>query len=344
MISFILRHPFSSFLALLLHAILFMLILISAKTDDVITVKLVDGNELTQTIKNPQMKTFAVDSKQVEIQIARLEKQEQQKLVAQKQLKLQTEEERKRLALIKRNQKTEQLKLEEEEKRTKLAQEKTSKEKWKAKEAKRLAEIEKKKQIAQKKQTELEEKKAKKAKLEAKLAMKKQQEAKKNSALAEEKRRKSEEKAKAIALEIKKRNLEKKELEKAAKLARLKKEQAEEEAYMQEQLAAEAEKERRISKARDLKDLKMVYISNIASVVRSNWKTSARISDKAACTISITQTSQGEVASVKVHSCNQYATRLFKKDAERAVYRSQPLPKAPVKELFEPYINFKFKP
>jgi colicin import membrane protein len=93
-----------------------------------------------------------------------------------------------------------------------------------------------------------------------------------------------------------------------------------------------------------MQNLREVYISNIASAVKLNWKTVARISEKARCTISITQTPTGNVSSVQVHACNKYATSTFKKDAEKAVYRSQPLPKPPVKELFERKIDFIFKP
>lgn len=349
MIGFIFRHPIAVFWAVLIHMVLFaLLVIVPNNRADIIKVNLVskvDKADKTELIKQRQpMKTFAVDSEQVILQLAKITQQEETKLQQYKQLEKQSDTERKRLAIIKQEQKVAQKKLVQQQKNAEEAKQKAKVEQQKSEQAKRLAKIEKQKQIAQKKLTLEEKKKADKAKKETKLAEKKQQEAKNKAAEAKKEREKEELKAKQIALEVKKRSAEKKKLEAETLQVRLAKEQQEEEALLQKQLAEEDAEERRRAKVKEMQDLKSVYVSNISSTVRSNWRTRARISDKAECTLSITQTPEGKVTSVKVHSCNKFASDIFKKDAEKAVYRSQPLPKPPVEELFDRNINFIFKP
>lgn len=332
MISFIFRHPISVFWAILIHMVLLVLLVNAPDNQpEFIKVSLVDKAQQTETVKHTQpMKTFAVDSELVNLRIAKIKQQEEAKLQQQKDLEKQTDTERKRLANIQEKQR--------------IAQKKLARERKKAQDAKKKADIEKQKQIVQHNRTLAEKKKTEQAIKEAKLAEKKRLVANEKVAEAKKERKKEELKAKQIALEIKKRNAEKKKLEAETLQARLLKEQEEEEALLQRELAKEASQERKIAKAKEMQNLKSVYISNIASTVKSNWRTSARISDKAECTLSIVQTPEGNVTSVKVHSCNKFASKIFKNDAEKAVYRSQPLPKPPVEELFERNINFIFKP
>jgi len=281
-------------MALLIHVVLgALLVMIPQNKVEVMKVSLVStedsAEEKTQSEnKTPHMKTFAVDSKQIQLQLEKIKQQEQKKLNQHRQLAKQTQAEKKRLVEIKKKQKIEQNKL-----------------------------------AAEKRNTLNLKKIAEKAKKDTKLAEKQRLVAKKKAEEAEKKTKK-------LALEIKKRDLKNKQLAT--------------ETLLQQEMAEEAAQERKLSKAKDMQNLKEVYISNIASTVRSNWRTVGRVSHKAECTISITQTPRGNVSSVKVHSCNRYSTNLFKKDAEKAVYRSQPLPKPPVDELFERKIDFIFKP
>ncbi len=296
--AFIKRHPKAFYASLVIHFILFVLLMSSTPDtkQKVMKVNLVTLSEDGKEVKSiPKMKTFAVDSKQIQKQLARIKKEDQDKLKQRQKLAKQTEKEKNRLAYLKKKKKIEQ---------NKLANEKA---------------------------------KAKKAAKATKLAQKKHKE-------AEKKRKQEETKAKKFALEVKNSRAEKEKVEAEALQARLLKEQEEEEAILQKDLAEAEAKQRKTAKKKEMQNLKEVYISNIASAVKLNWKTKSRISDKAECIISITQTPNGNVSSVKLHDCNKYATKIFKKNAEKAVYRSEPLPKPPVKELFERKIDFIFKP
>ena len=110
-------------------------------------------------------------------------------------------------------------------------------------------------------------------------------------------------------------------------------------------MLAEKEKKRQAAiRKKRIQELRKLYIAKIAAKVRENWRTSSRIHPKASCTLVITQNSKGRVLSVKVTKCNRYATRQFKVDAERAVYRTGTLPAPPDRSVFERTIRFIFKP
>ena len=341
MFALISRHPVAFGISVVLHAMIIAALLYGTADSEVIKVKLT-GSTTEETEQTPvksvePMKTFMVDAASVQKQLDVIRQQEQEKLRQQQLLTQKTESEKKRLKELQRKQ-------ELEKKKALEARRKAEAEKRKAKEAARLAEIERKKVEAHKKRAYEEKQKAEKAKQEAALAEKKRLEAKRKVAEAEKQRKVEEQKRLALEAQIKKKIEEKERLEKEALKARIQKEQDEEEAAMMRQMAAEESKRREQAKAKEMQDLRQVYISNIAEKVKKNWKSVAKVSDQAECSISITQTPKGMISSVKVDKCNQFADRQFKKDAEKAVYRSEPLPPPPVKELFERKITFIFKP
>ena len=331
MLTFISKHPLALLIALAFHGAILASILWGQPVEDkVIKVKLVSAphNEQVEAnqSKDKTLRTFAVDGKQVKLALAKIKKEEADKLKKQKNLAAQTRKEKKKLAELKQKQKQERANVNEQRKKAQAEKRKAEAEKRKADIAKRQADIERQKVAHQKQRADAERKKAEKAKREAKLAEKQKAEAKKVRAQEEAKTKK-------LAETIKRKNLEKKRLEKENAAAAVKRQLDEEESLQRE-----------MAKEEEMLNLKTAYISNIASQVTKNWKSAAKVSEKAECRISVTQTPTGNVSSVKVHSCNKFATTQFKKDAEKAVYRSEPLPKPPVKELFERNITFVFHP
>ncbi|MDG4813517.1 cell envelope integrity protein TolA [Hydrogenovibrio sp. 3SP14C1] len=341
MFAFITRHPVSMALAIALHILIAIgLVYSSFQEEDILKIKL--NGEASESEKMPikqmqSMKTFAVDSSLVKQQLAKIKQEEADKLEAQKKLKRQSEAEKRRLAELKQEQREEQKKAEAERRKT-LAEQR------KAKEAKRLAEIERQKVLAEQKRAQAAKRSAEQAKKEALLAEKKRQEAKKLVAEAQQKRQQEEAKKKALEEQIKQHNAEKKRLEAEALQAKLRQEQLQQESALQRQLEEEEARKRQAAKQKEMLSLRETYISSIAASVKDNWRTAAKVSDKAECVLSITQTPKGMISSVNVEKCNKFANEQFKKDAEKAVYRAEPLPEPPIKELFERHIKFIFNP
>ena len=321
MFAFITRHPVSTALAIALHILIAVgLVYSSFQEEDILKVKL--NGEASESEQMPikqiqPMKTFAVE--------------------AQKRLKRQTEAEKRHLAKLQQEQREEQKKAEAERRKT-LAEQR------KAKEAKRLAEIERQKVLAEQKRAQEAKRNAEQAKKEALLAEKKRQEAKKLVAEAQQKRQQEEVKKKALEEQIKQHNAEKKRLEAEALQAKLRQEQLQQESALQRQLEEEEARKRQAAKQKEMLSLRETYISSIAASVKDNWRTAAKVSEKAECVLSITQTPKGMISSVKVEKCNKFTNEQFKKDAEKAVYRAEPLPAPPIKELFERHIKFIFSP
>lgn len=344
MIPFILRHPIAFSLAVVLHIVILLGLGYESfkEPDNTIQVTLTSpdkdaAGEKTTVEKMKPMKTTLLDAKSVQAALDKVKQQEAEKKRQQQELAAKTEAEKRRIALLQKQK-------EAERKRIEQARLQAEAEKRKAEEAAKLAEIQKQKVEAEKQRALAEAQKAEKAKKEALLAEKQRQEAKKQVEAAEAARKAEEQKKLALQEQIKKHTAEKKRLEQEALKARLLKEQEEQEAQIQQQIAAEEARKREKAKAKEIQNLKDVYINSIASAVKQNWRTAARISDKAECVIRITQTPNGMVSSVKVDHCNQFANAQFRKDAESAVLRSQPLPQPPVKEVFDRNIQFKFKP
>ncbi len=343
MIGFMVRHPVATFFSILLHVVLVALLTIEW-TEPSASIKISatnsedsQPNAVSEVRQIEPLKTFAVDASLVQEKLEKIRAQEAAKKQESQQLEAKTQQERARLKELQKHQKIEQEKAEKARKqaiqqraKTEAERRKTELERQKTEEAKRLAKLERSKAEAEK--------------VKAK-------EARKAAELAEKERLKSIEKSKQaekirLLEEKKKRALEKENAAKAKENEALKKaqEKAKATAALQRQLDEEASAQRKAQKRKQLVSLRESYISAISAKVRDNWRTPARISPKAECDLQIIQTPKGNVTSVKILNCNEFATKQFKVAAEKAVYRSEPLPKPPVKELFERKITFEFKP
>lgn len=360
MLSFIKKHPISVVLALILHIAIGVLITyewqdstksikVSVQGDDEAIAQ--QSRQNNQFAKSEPLKTFAVDSTLITQQLERIKAEESAKKLEQQQLAANTEKERQRLkelqlrqkeALLKAEQAQkltaqQKLKTEAERKKTEAERKKTEAERKKAEDAKRLATLEKQK-------ADVERVKAAKAKEATLLAEKQRKLADEKTLLAEKQRLLEERKKKALEAEIALKDKENKALAIEAKKAKQQQTQALAAAELQRQLEEEAAAQRASQKRQQLLSLRETYISSISSKVKDNWRTPARISPEAQCDLKITQTPQGSVTSVKILNCNTHATEQFQSAAEKAVYRSEPLPAPPVPELFERVITFEFKP
>ena len=345
MIKFIKKYPFSVLLSILLHIaiVLFFtikwseseVIKVTMEGEDIEQVKTID--KVTEVAKLAPMKTFAVDSSQVQEKLAKIKAEQEAREKEQEMLKQLTAQEKERLKQLQKQQKAEQAKAEQAKKQAEAEQRKVRAEREKIAEAKRLAAAEKKKAEAERKKAE----EAKQAALDAKKRSElEEQKAKK----AEQQRLAEEKKKKSLEQELAKKAEEKKAIEQATLEAKLKQEQEQAEAELQRQLAEEAAAQRAVQKRKQMATLRETYISSITAKVKDNWRTPARISPNAQCDLKITQSPQGSITSVKVLNCNNEASRQFQQAAEKAVYRAAPLPQPPVPELFERQITFEFKP
>ncbi|WP_040728390.1 cell envelope integrity protein TolA [Thiomicrorhabdus sp. Kp2] len=340
MLKFIVKHPISIFLALVLHISLVTAFSVQW-LDEPEKIKISSEGEESVEIKQvatlEPMKTFTVDSSQVQAQLEKIKAEQEAKRQEQKNLQAKTQEERERLKELKKKQETEKAKADKAKQLAEEQKRKAEAERKKTEEAKRLAQIEKKKADAERKKAE----QAKQAAIEAE---QKSKEAKQKTALAEKQRLEEEKKKKALEKELARKAEENKALEKAAIEAKREKEQQEAAAALQRQLDQEAAEQREAQKRKQMLSLRETYISSITAKVKDNWRTPARISPEAQCDLKITQSPTGSITSVKVLNCNKFASKQFKEAAEKAVYRAEPLPAPPVKELFEREITFEFKP
>lgn len=346
MLSFIKRHPISVILALILHITIGVLITYEWQDSTESSKTAAQGEEGNAAHQNKQdnkfvkiepLRTFAVDTALVKQQIERIKAVESAKKREQVELAAKTDKERQHLKELQLRQKEEQAKAEQATKRAAEQILKTEAERKKTEEAKRLASLEMKKADSERAKAE----KAKKASL---LAEKERQLANKKTALAQKQRQVEEEKKQALLLEIARKDKENKALAIEAEQAKATQAQANAAAELQRQLDEESAAQRATQKRQQLLSLRQTYISSISAKVKDNWRTPARISPKAQCDLRITQTPTGNVTSVRIVNCNSHASKQFKDAAEKAVYRSEPLPVPPVKELFERVITFEFKP
>ena len=340
MLNFIVKHPISVFLALLVHLVIvgFFTFQWQEKPESIsISSQGEEVKEIRQIAQLEPMKTFTVDASQVQAQLEKIKANQEAKRIEQKTLQAQTQEERERLKELKKKQEAEKLKAEQAKRQAEDQKRKAEAERKKTEEAKRLAELEKKKADAERQKAE----QAKKATLEAE---RKTKEAKEKTALAEKQRLEEEKKTKALEKELALKAEEKKKLEIAAIEAKRLQEEQEAKAALQKQLDEEAAELRQAQKRKQMLSLRETYISSITATVKDNWRTPARISPEAQCDLKITQSPTGNITSVRVLNCNKFASKQFKEAAEKAVYRAEPLPEPPVKELFEREITFEFKP
>ena len=351
MIAFIARHPVAFGLALVLHTALMVAMVLNPFSDpessEIVTQVDEAPDSPEQAIAPDQvtpnqppskpMRTFAVDSDLVEQQLAQIKQEQARKQAEAERLKAQTEAQKARLSELKQEQK-QALQLTEKAKAQARAQQQ------KAQEARRLAEEASAKAQAEREKIAQAKQAAQQAKQAAEQAKAQQAQAKALLEQAQKAKQKEEAERLALEAEIQQKQADKQRIEAEALQARLQREQEQAQAELARQLAEAEAQKRAAAKARELQTLRETYIQRITAKVKDNWRTAARVSDQAQCVIAITQTPSGRVSKVDVKSCNDAADAQFKKDAERAVLRAQPLPDPPNEEVFERNIEFIFKP
>ena len=171
--------------------------------------------------------------------------------------------------------------------------------------------------------------------------------------------KKAEEKRKIIEAETKKAEKKKKvaddelkEVEKSRKETEIKREKEKEEFKseqanrdLKKELQEEEDLERKIAKEDILNELKVSYINQIASRVKSYWRYQGA-EDNWNCQVYILQDMNGVVESVNLQSCeidNSAKAKSFKDSIERAVYKASPLPTAPDASVFDREVFFDFR-
>jgi len=348
MIKFIAKHPISVIFSILLHIsiVAFFSIHWEESADNVTLFSPGEKREVIQDVATPkleQLKTFTVDSGQVQAKLDLLKQEQETRLKEQQQLAMLTEKSEEKLKDLEKKKRAEQAKAEAARKQALQEKRKAERERRKAEaESKKIAEA---KRLAEKENKKAEEarKKADQAKRDADEAEKQRKQEKERAELAKKNREVEEQKKKQIEAEVALKEAEKAKLEKEAEAARIQKQKDEAEAALQARLAEESRRQSEAQNRKQLLTLRQTYISSIKAKVNDNWRTPARISPNAQCDLKITQTPKGMITSVEVLNCNEDATRQFKKAAEKAVYRAEPLPPAPKEELFEREIKFMFK-
>lgn len=183
------------------------------------------------------------------------------------------------------------------------------------------------------------------AKRLAELQKKREQEERERQAKAKaEQKRLAELKAEQERVAAEKAAIEKKREEEAKRLAEMQKkreaqQKAEAEAALKKKLAEEAEAMAREQASRNEK-AKAEYIALIADKVSRNWLRPSGTSGSVECRVFVHQLPGGEVVDVRlVQSCGSPA---LDRSVEAAVRKASPLPPPPVPELFDREINFRF--
>lgn len=245
--------------------------------------------------------------------------------------------EQERLAEIQRQQEAEEKRLRDE---AKLEQQREDKQKQAELQLKREQERKKLAEDQRRKEDQRKEEKRKQAEL------KKKQEQQRIAELAREKKAKAAEAEKKRKAELKRREDEarKKRLaaEKQRKLEQQKEQQEAERQAESERIAAMIAEEETAMAAARVSSLKGQYMGAIKQRVQSRW---LQPPDGASgeCRVEVIQAPTGGVLDVRVQTsatCNE----AMKESVEKAVWRSDPLPRAPDPRVFERQIIFTFDP
>ena len=309
------RHPRAVLVALLIHLLLLAFFIIN-----------VDWHRDTPAAAQPIKARAIIDPKAV----AELQKQ------IPDAPEPPPEDEQKR----QEQEAAEQERLEEEKKQAELARQRAEEE--------QQAELKRKQEAERKKQADLQRKQEQEKKRLAEQKRKKLEEEKRKQAaekkrLAEEKKRKEAERRKKLEAEKKR-----KEAERRKKLAEEKRRKEEERLRAQELALEEqrmnalfAEEQAELEQAQ-VAGLRSRYIGAIKSRVESRWLQPAG-GVTGSCEVKVKQASTGRVLDVQVLSSST-CSGMMRDSVEKAVWRADPLPKAPDSRVFEREINFIFEP
>ena len=142
--------------------------------------------------------------------------------------------------------------------------------------------------------------------------------------------------------------LHKQKLEQATKRLKLHKKKFnhhQEASDLRKKISLEQDRERELEMEDLLNIVKANYVKQIATKVKDQWRYQGAESNWG-CDVHILQDLSGNVQSVSTQSCNiTYLAKKkgFKGAIEKAVYKASPLPKAPIKSVFDREILFHFK-
>jgi len=170
-------------------------------------------------------------------------------------------------------------------------------------------------------------------------AIKQAQEKEKKRLAVLEKKRKAE--TKRLEKQRAKRKMEQAKKRKAEADAKRKAQQAKEEKARRAALRKQMEAEESAERQRDLARKSTTYIAAIRNRVQRNWRRPPGITAGASCKVYVTQAPGGFVMSARVRKCTG-GNAAFSKSVEKAVYKADPLPKAPDPSLFDREIVFDF--
>ncbi len=308
MIDFLRQHPRAFGFSLLLHLLLIGIAAFSLDSSN------------TQQVKKPGPQTQTIQTEIVDEKA--LQKSARKK--AEIDRRKQQEQKRKAEAARKKAEAEKRRKLEAEQKRKAEAEKRK-----KAEIARKKAEAEKQRKAeAARKKAEAEKKrKAEEARKKAEAEKKRKAEEARKKAEAEKKRKAEQARKKAEA--EKKRKAEEAARRKAAE------EQRRKEAELKARLAAE-ERQRELDRQRNR------YYAMIRDKISRNWRQPPNAGKMPECEVMVQQNRVGYITEVTFGHCP--GTREYRLSVERAVYKSEPLPKPDDPELFETEIRLKFKP
>ena len=140
----------------------------------------------------------------------------------------------------------------------------------------------------------------------------------------------------------------KKKLELATKRLELHKKKLnhyQEASELRKKIHLEQSRERELEMEDLLNIVKVHYVNRIAEKIKGQWRYQGA-ENNWGCDVHILQDTSGNIESVNIQSCNiDYLAKkkAFKDSIKRAVYKAEPLPKAPIKSVFDREILFHFK-
>ena len=300
--DFLKNHPIAIGLALVMHVLLLCFFVVKFDAD-----RDLSGGQIAEPIKSE----LIITGQQKPILPAKPTPPKPDPRIQQR---IEEEKERARLAEIEKAKQAEKRELEKQK-----LEEEIKKQEQEIAEKKRLAEIQKQQEVEERKLEELKRKEEEEQRLkeeaEQKLAAEKLEQerlAKEEADRLKEEARKADEAKKAAAAQ-------------AAREAELDAQLAEEEAQL---------------KADRIAGLRGQYIFAIRQRVQSKWYPQDGLSEQR-CRLEVTQAPNGTVLDVR-SSVTSTCTEQMRDSVEKAVYRSDPLPEAPSREVFERIVVINF--
>ncbi|MBA5248195.1 MAG: cell envelope integrity protein TolA [Gammaproteobacteria bacterium] len=348
------RHPVAFSVAVILHIVVFVGLFFSnvQRWDEAekqvkktapkfipkaVTIDLSEIKREKQRLVDMQKKKAAkIKREERHLRVLEDERYKKQRKINQLKAKAKKEKQAKKLAENERKI---------ADKKAKVAKDKRIKAEKEAKVAEKEAKVAERKRIKAEKKAKVAENKHIKTEKEAKVAEDKRIKAEKEAKAAEKKRIRAEKEAKAAENKRIKAEEESKIAEKKSKaeLKKFKEEQAQRTRTEQDQLKDDAR--RKQVQERVLDELKAIYISQIASRVRNQWRYQGG-KDDWGCEVHILQDTGGNVKNIDLKSCNvdnKSKEKSFKNAVKRAVNKASPLPAAPDKRVFDHKIIFNFR-